>query len=102
VRSERVGDSDTRFLVSAFLVVCGLALVGGLLFYAIRGGMTVTRAIATGFWVAAALVLVVSAVWNHRFFRRRGVPTVDGWAFVAAAVALTCIGAVVDVAGTEG
>jgi len=93
--------SDRRFLVLAFLVVCALATIGGLVLYAFRGGTTVTRAIATGYWVAAAVVLFLSPVWNHRLLRRRGLRPIDGWAFVGASVGLTCIGAVIDVAGTS-
>ena len=89
-----------RFFV-ACLALSVLATVGGVLFYAIHGGTTVTRAIAYGFWVAATLTLVAMVVSGSRYLARRGLPPVDGWVFVSAAFLLTGIGIVVDVLGSS-
>ena len=77
-----------------------LATVGGVLFYAIHGGTSVTRAIAYGFWIVAALALVAMVVFGSRSLVRRGLPPVEGWVFVTAACLLTGIGVVVDVLGS--
>ena len=90
--------------VRRFFLIClaaaVLATVGGVLFYAIHGGTTVTRAIAYGFWVAAALAFAAMVVSGSRYLARRGLPQVEAWVFVSAAFLLIGIGAVVDVLGS--
>ena len=90
----------SRFL--ACLLAAGvLATVGGAVFDAIHGGTTLTRSIAYGFWIAAAVALVLMAgAGSKRLARRFDLPFIEGWLFLAAAVALTAIGAVVDVLGS--
>jgi hypothetical protein len=90
----------SRFL--ACLLAAGvLASAGGALFDAIHGGTTLTRSIAYGFWIAAAVALVLMAgAGSKRLARRFDLPFIEGWLFLAAAVALTAIGAVVDVLGS--
>jgi len=80
-------------------VVC--SIIGGIVFWAAHGGTTVTRAIAYGCWFAAAIVLVLTAVAGQRLvWRWTNLPVLENWVFVAAAVALTAVGAVVDAIGT--
>ena len=89
-----------RLFVLVFLAVSLVATLAGVLFAVIHGGTSVTRSVAYGFWFAAALVLVAMAFSGNRFLARRGLPPVDGWVFVLAAVLLTVVGAVVDALGT--
>lgn len=73
------------------------AVVGGVLYKAVAGGTTVSRAIATAFWIAAAFYLVSMLLAGRKALWRRTVrPLPEGSVFVTAAVALTVIGAVVD------
>jgi hypothetical protein len=89
-----------RFL-ARLLVAAVLATVGGALFDAIHGGTTLTRSIAYAFWIAAAVALVLMAgAGSKRLARRFDLPFIEGWLFVAAAVTLTAIGAVIDVLGS--
>jgi hypothetical protein len=89
-----------RFL-ACLLVAAVLATVGGALFDAIHGGTTLTRSIAYAFWIAAAVALVLMAgAGSKRLARRFDLPFIEGWLFVAAAVTLTAIGAVIDVLGS--
>jgi hypothetical protein len=89
-----------RFL--ACLLAAGvLATVGGALFDVIDGGTTLTRSVAYGFWIAAAIALVLMAgVGNKRLARRFDLPFVEGWLFVTAAFVLTAVGIVVDLLGS--
>jgi hypothetical protein len=49
-------------------------------------------------WGAAALCLLAMPVFgSRRFYARTTLPLIDGWVFVAAAVVLCVIGAVIDV-----
>ena len=90
----------SRFL-ACLLAASALAAVGGALFDLIHGGTTLTRSIAYGFWIAAAVALVLMAgAGSKRLARRFDLPFIEGWLFLAAAVALTAIGAVVDVLGS--
>jgi len=86
--------------VRLFLLVClGIAVVatvGGVLFAEIRGGTTVSRAVAYAFWFAAALVLAAMVLSGSRTLARRGLPQVEGWVFVTAAFLLTGVGVLVD------
>jgi Na+/H+-translocating membrane pyrophosphatase len=101
VRSAGSGRAaSVRLFFLACLVVAALATVGGVLFYAIHGNTTLTRAIAYGFWVAATLTLVAMILSGSRGLARRGLPQVEGWVFVSAAFLLTAIGAVVDALGS--
>ena len=73
------------------------AVVGGVLYQVIAGGTTVSRAIATAFWIAAAVYLVLMMVTSRKmFWRRTARPLPEGSVFVTASVLLTVIGAVVD------
>ena len=73
------------------------AVVGGVLYQLIVGGTTVSRAIATAFWVAAAVYLVLMAATSRKMFWRRAArPLPEGSVFVTASVLLTVIGALVD------
>ena len=47
----------SRF-IAVLLATAALATTGGVLFALIHGGTTVTRAVALGFWIAAAAVLI--------------------------------------------
>ena len=89
----------SRFL-ACLLVAAVLATVGGGLFAVVHGGTTLTRSIAYGFWIAAAVALVgMAGAASRRLARRFDLPFIEGWLFVAASVVLTGIGVVVDVLG---
>jgi hypothetical protein len=88
-----------RFVV-CLLVAAAAATIGGVLFAVLHGGTTLTRAIAYGFWIAAALTLVGMAGAASKLLARRfDLPFIEGWLFATAAVLLTGIGIVVDVVG---
>jgi hypothetical protein len=90
----------SRF-AACLLVVSALATVGGVLFAVLHEGTTVTRAIAYGFWIAAALALVGMAGAASTWLARRfDLPFIEGWLFIAASVLLTGIGVMVDVLGS--
>lgn len=90
----------SRF-VASLAVAAALATIGGLLFALLHGGTTVTRAIAYGFWIAAALALVgMAGAASKQLARWFDLPFIEGWLFVTASVVLTGIGVVVDVLGT--
>jgi hypothetical protein len=77
------------------------AALGGVLFWAVHGGTSLTRAIAYGCWFAAAVVLAGSLVAGQKLiWQRTSLPAVEGWVFVASACVLTAAGAVVDALGT--
>jgi hypothetical protein len=77
------------------------AAIGGAIFWAAAGGTRATRAIAYGFWFAAAALLLAMVVSAQRFFWQRApITPPEGWTFVTAAVALTAIGMAIDVAGS--
>jgi hypothetical protein len=77
------------------------AAIGGAIFCTVHGGTTVTRSIAYGFWIAAALMLLLMFVaGSKRVWRRTTLPVFEGWVFVSAAVVLTAAGAAIDAAGT--
>jgi hypothetical protein len=76
-----------------------LAIAGGAIFWAIHGGTTATRAIAYGFWFAAAACIVLIAVaGNKLLWRRTKLNLPEGWVFGTSAVVLTLAGAAIDVA----
>ena len=90
----------TRFL-ACLLVAAASATVGGALFAVVHGGTTMTRSIAYGFWLAAAVALVgMAGAASKRLARRFDLPFIEGWLFVTASVLLTAIGVVVDVLGS--
>ena len=79
------------------LIAAMPAVVGGVLYQVIAGGTTVSRAIATAFWIAAAVYLVLMVITSRKMFWRRTVrPLPEGSVFVTAAILLTAIGAIVD------
>jgi hypothetical protein len=76
-------------------------VLGGIVYWAAVGGTRATRAVAYGFWFAAAALLVLMIVAAQRIvWQRTPVTPPEGWTFVAAAVVLTAIGMAIDVAGT--
>ena len=76
------------------------ATLGGLVFWAIHGDTTVTRAIAYGLWFASAGLLVLMALAGRKWlWRRTSLPVPEGWVFVTAAVVLTVAGAGIDAVG---
>ena len=89
-----------RGIVALSLLGAVPAAVGGVIFWAIHGDTTITRAIAYGFWFAAAGLLALMAVAGHKWFwRRTSLPILEGWVFVTSAVVLTVLGAAIDAAG---
>ena len=77
------------------------ALVGGVIFWEVHGGTRLTRAVAYGFWFAAAAVLLAMAVAGQRLvWRRMPFAPPEGWVFLTAAITLTVIGAAIDAAGS--
>jgi hypothetical protein len=89
----------SRFL-ACVLVASVVAIIGGVLFAVIHGGTTITRAIAYGFWIAAAVSLLgMAGAASKLLARRLDLPFIEGWLFATAAVLLTGIGIVVDIAG---
>jgi hypothetical protein len=89
-----------RAVAALFLLGAVPGVLGGLVFWALHGHTTLTRSIAYGLWFAAALMLALMIVAGRRFvWRRTSLPIVEGWAFVAASVVLTLVGAGIDAAG---
>jgi hypothetical protein len=89
-----------RATTALSLVAAVPAVLGGVIFWAVEGGTTATRAIAYGFWFAAALLLLGMIVaGNKRVWRRTAVTMPEGWVFVASAVVLTVAGAAIDAVG---
>ena len=85
---------------AAWLTLAGSigAVIGGLIVWALSSGILLERALAYGFWFAAAFMLLLMAVATRRLvWRRTRVPVPEGWIFVTAAGALTAIGVVIDV-----
>jgi hypothetical protein len=79
--------------------VCGV--LGGVIFWAVHSGTTLTRSIAYGCWFSATVMLVLTVVAGRKLiWRRTSLPVLEGWVFVSAAVILTAAGAVVDVIGS--
>jgi hypothetical protein len=89
-----------RFLARC-LAAGVLATVGGALFDVLHGGTTLTRAIAYGFWIAAAGALVLMLLASRkRVARAVGLPFVESWVFLTASILLTAVGSLVDVLGS--
>jgi hypothetical protein len=77
------------------------AAIGGALFWAAAGGTRATRALAYGFWFAAAALLLAMIVSAQRIvWKRAPVTPPEGWTFVTAAIALTAVGIAIDLAGS--
>ena len=90
---------SARDAATLTLIAAVPAFVGGALYKAIAGGTTMSRAIATAFWIAAAVYLVLMvAAGRKALWRRTARPLPEGSVFVTAAVLLTAIGAAVDAA----
>lgn len=75
-----------------------VALVAGIIVWAVSSGTRLERAVAYGFWFTAAFILLLMAIAGRRFvWQRTRMPVPEGWTFVTAAGALTVIGIVIDV-----
>jgi hypothetical protein len=89
-----------RHVAVLTLAAAAPAVLGGVVFWAVHGNTAVTRAIAYGFWFAAAAMLVLMVLVGRKWlWRRTNLPVLEGWELVATAAALTAVGAVIDVAG---
>jgi hypothetical protein len=90
-----------RAAAAITLVATVPAFLGGVIFWAVHGDTLLTRAIAYGFWTAAAAILVAMAVAGQRYvWRRLPLTPPEGWVFVTSATALTLMGVAIDVAGS--
>jgi Na+-translocating ferredoxin:NAD+ oxidoreductase RnfA subunit len=90
-----------REAVALSLVGAVCAVLGGVIFWAVHGGSTLTRSIAYGCWFAAALTIVLAVVSGQKLiWRRTNLPVPEGWVLYSSAVALTVVGAVVDALGS--
>jgi hypothetical protein len=90
----------TALFAGACLALAAIAVVAGVIFQAVHGGTTVTRAIAYALWFAAALALLAMVpAGNKRIWRSGALPPTEGWWFVTAATLLTVAGAIVDSLG---
>ena len=90
-----------RALVALSLAGAVCAVIGGAIFRVAHGSPHLTRAIAYGFWFAAAAALVLAAVSGQKLvWRRTSLPVVEGWVFVSSSVVLTAVGAAIDVIGS--
>lgn len=89
--------------VVAALTLAGAvgAVIGGLVVWLAASDLRLERALAYGFWFAAAFMLLLMVVAGRRMiWRRTSVPVPEGWVFVTAAGALTVVGIVIDVVGS--
>jgi hypothetical protein len=85
--------------LSAAGAVC--AILGGVVYWAAAGGTSLSRAIATGCWIAAAIVLLAAVVAGQGIvWRRTSLPIVESWVFVTSAIVLTAAGAAIDAIGS--
>jgi hypothetical protein len=67
----------------------------------VHGDTTLTRSVAYGFWIAAAVALAATALaGSKRLMRALDLPFVEGRLFLAASILLTAVGIVVDVLGS--
>jgi hypothetical protein len=88
---------NAREAAALTLAVAVTAVLGGLLYKVAAGGTSASRAIATAFWIGAAACLLLMVVAGRKaLWRRTARPLPEGSVFVAAAIALTVIGAAVD------
>jgi hypothetical protein len=89
-----------RGVVALSLAGAVPATLGGLLFWAVHGETPLSRAIAYGFWFAAAAALALMLVTgSKRVWRALPVAAYEGWIFTASAVVLTAAGALIDTLG---
>jgi Na+-translocating ferredoxin:NAD+ oxidoreductase RnfA subunit len=90
-----------REAIALSLVGAVCAVLGGVIFWAVHGGSTLTRSIAYGCWFAAALTIVLAVVSGQKLiWRRTNLPVPEGWVLYSSAVALTVVGAVIDAIGS--
>jgi hypothetical protein len=90
-----------REVAALSLVGAVAGAIGGIVFWAAHGKTTLTRAIAYGLWVAAALCLALMIVVGRKLiWRRTSLPVPEGWVWVATAVVLTVAGAGIDALGS--
>jgi hypothetical protein len=84
-------------LVAAAAVVAAIA---GVLIDVFRGGTPFAESLAYGFWLAAALCLVLMLLAGTKLvWRAASRPLPEGWVFFSAATTLTVVGAVIDALG---
>jgi hypothetical protein len=89
--------------LAATLTLAGAvpAVIGGCIVWAASANLHLERAVAYGFWFAAAFMLLLMGVAGRGFvWRRTNVPVPEGWVFLTASGALTVIGVAIDVAGS--
>jgi Na+-translocating ferredoxin:NAD+ oxidoreductase RnfA subunit len=90
-----------REALALSLVGAVCAVLGGVIFWAVHGGSTLTRSIAYGCWFAAAFTIVLAVVSGQKLiWRRTNLPVPEGWVLYSSAVALTVVGAVIDAIGS--
>ena len=95
MRERNAGEALHLARLAALGLVLGAA--GGALFCALHGGTTYHRAIAYGWWIAAAICLVLMPIAGSKgIYRRTSLPLLEGWVFVGAAVVLSVAGALLD------
>jgi hypothetical protein len=76
------------------------AVLGGAVFWAVQRDTTITHAIASALWFAAAVLFLGMLVTTNKSLWRRTttIAIPEGWMFLSAAVVLTALGAAIDVA----
>ena len=75
------------------------AVLGGVVFWGVAGGTSIGHAVASGLWVAAAvLFLGMLTTSSKSLWRRTTFAIPEGWMFLSAAVVLTVLGVAIDVA----
>jgi hypothetical protein len=90
-----------REAVALSLAGAVCAAVGGVIFWAVDGGTTLTRSIAFGCWFAATFTLVLAFVSGQKLiWRWTNLPVLEGWVLYSAAFVLTAVGAVIDAIGS--
>ena len=74
------------------------AVLGAVIYWAFAGG-SITHAIASGLWFAAAILFLGMFVATSKtLWSRTAIAVPEGWMFLSAAVVLTVLGAAIDVA----
>ena len=90
-----------REVAALSLLGAVVGAIGGVVFWAAHGDTTITRAVAYGFWVAAAVYLAAMLVAGRKLvWRRTNLPVPESGVWIAAAVVLTVAGAGLDALGT--
>ena len=96
----RSDTSPARSVGALTLAGALLGALGGIVFWAVHGDTTLTRAVAYGLWFAAAAMFVLMAIAGRKLvWRKTNLPVVEGWVFITAAVVLTAAGAAIDALG---